>query len=406
MRCGVLVILVGLVGACDRASLATIDGALPSPPVDAVDATIAVPTCASGVTAGGAHSCALGVDGSVWCWGGNIAGQLGTGDKTDRHTPTAVVGLPRPALQITAGGYHTCAILDDHSLWCWGNNASGQLGTNGPDSITPVEVTALTNVAQISAGAWHTCAVLGDGSAWCWGANAEGRLGIGSAGPPEPLPQAVVGLTGPAVEVAAGWFDSCARMADHSTACWGANNDGQLGTGDNMQQLAAVPVVGLGASAHVSVGFLETCAITDDGGVSCWGLGACTPTGDLNGCPTPTLVAGLDHAVDLSLGFHHTCATDASDEVWCWGENNIGQLGIGTMSAPVATPTKVALAARHVAATNALVTTCGASGCSTDHTCAVTTDGSIACWGYNIVGQLGDGTQTGRSSPVFAMQCH
>jgi alpha-tubulin suppressor-like RCC1 family protein len=132
------------------------------------------------VSAGFYHTCALKTDGTLWCWGDNTSGQLGLG--TASTTPGQVTAGTAPWTVVTAGQSHTCALQADGTLWCWGENADGQLGigSNLP-SAAPVVVTASpSSWSAVAAGGAHTCAVAGDGTLWCWGANVKGQLGIGS----------------------------------------------------------------------------------------------------------------------------------------------------------------------------------------------------------------------------------
>ena len=134
------------------------------------------------VTAGGEHVCALSREGAVRCWGANGEGQLGDGGLSSRAAP-APVGIPARVLEIAAGNLHSCALLADGTVRCWGDNQLGQLG-NGTrtDALTPVEVSGLDRVVHISSDARsdHTCALRADGTAVCWGENNDGELGVGN----------------------------------------------------------------------------------------------------------------------------------------------------------------------------------------------------------------------------------
>jgi alpha-tubulin suppressor-like RCC1 family protein len=137
------------------------------------------------VTTGLYHTCAIKNDGTLWCWGGNLSGQLGSDSipvlpTSQTSDPVQVAGTTWQS--VSAGQSHTCAVMVDGTLWCWGSNTSGQLGDNTLDSkSTPVAVgTSGQTWAMVAAGVTHTCALATGGSLWCWGDNSAGQLGIGS----------------------------------------------------------------------------------------------------------------------------------------------------------------------------------------------------------------------------------
>ncbi len=139
------------------------------------------------------------------------------------------------ALSVSSGDFHTCAVKSDGTVWCWGDNTSGELGNGVPgvDSFTAVQVAVISNALEVSAGGAHTCAVLKDNTVWCWGSNASGQLGIGLLpnAPPVAAPlQAVTGIT-TATNVSAGEAHTCAVKTDNTVWCWGNNEFGQLGDG-------------------------------------------------------------------------------------------------------------------------------------------------------------------------------
>jgi alpha-tubulin suppressor-like RCC1 family protein len=186
------------------------------------------------VATGDHHSCARKDDGTLWCWGTNDDGELGDGTKTAHPTPVQVTALGNAVAGVAAGFAHTCAIKNDGTLWCWGRNDRGQLG-NGTTigSASPVKVTALgTTVLAVSAGITHTCARRTNGYAYCWGANENGELGSDAPNDSStPLQVTAVVLGSIVEEIAAGADYTCARNANGAVYCFGANTYGQLGDG-------------------------------------------------------------------------------------------------------------------------------------------------------------------------------
>ncbi|MFO0557552.1 MAG: MopE-related protein [Polyangiales bacterium] len=340
-------------------------------------------------------SCARRRSGAVSCWGDNAAGQLGLGATgMDRLTPVAVASLT-DAQEITAGSSHTCARRTGGSVLCWGNNAVGLLGAGLDASarFIPSPVTLLSDAAQISAGTGHTCAIRFGGTVVCWGSNQQGQFGA-NAGPANRLAPEEIPTIGNAVEISAGNVHTCARLASGEVRCWGSNVEGQCGVATNRTMgVGPVTVSGLTDAVEITAGLAHTCARRASGAVVCWGANNNGQIGDGSTAterPTPTAVVGLTDAVELSAGAQHTCARRAGGEVVCWGYNGSGQLGDGTSSNTRRTPVIATGAA------GALDLEAGAW-----HTCARRPGGQVHCWGWNISGQLGDGTKgTDRLAPV------
>ncbi|MCP2502842.1 MAG: hypothetical protein NLN66_02155, partial [Candidatus Thalassarchaeaceae archaeon] len=368
------------------------------------------------ISTGEYHTCAILDDGSVSCWGKNNYAQLGDGTTTNRNTPTQTssLGTDRTAVSITADYGHTCAILDDGSVSCWGENGNGQLGDGTTtDRYTPTPTASLgegRTAVAIGAGSYHTCTILDDGSVSCWGNNGNGRLGDGTTGTRlTPTQTSSLGTDRTAVAIVSGHQHTCAILDDRSVSCWGMNNYGQLGDGTTGQRTTPTQTSSLGTdrtAVAITPGRFHTCAILDDGSVSCWGnnqngaIGDGT-TGTDRTTPTQTSSLGTDRtAVAITAGRLHTCAvivTEGSSgeyygaEVKCWGWNSDGQLGDGTTT-DQHTPTQ----------TSSLATDRTAVAISTgeSHSCAILDDGSVSCWGRNQKGQLGDGTTTQRLTPT------
>ncbi|MGB8215420.1 MAG: hypothetical protein WCE68_17860 [Anaerolineales bacterium] len=359
--------------------------------------TISTPTMISAISAGGDRTCALTAGGGVKCWGYNGDGQLGDGKTADRHTPVNVNGLAGGVSAIAAGGNHTCALTTSGGVKCWGYNGYGQLGDGTTtDRHTPVNVVGLASgVSAISAGGNHTCALTTGGGVKCWGYNGYGQLGDGTT-TNRHTPVNVIGLTGGVSAIAAGGDHTCALTTGGAVQCWGWNHLGQLGDGTTTNRHTPVNVAGLtGGVSTIAAGADHTCALTTEGGVKCWGYNGYGQLGDgtTTDRHTPVNVAGLISGVSaIVAGGDHTCALTTGGAVQCWGRNHSGQLGDGTTTN------------RH-RPVNGLGLSGGVSAIAAggDHTCALTTEGYVKCWGYNNSGQVGDGTTTNRRTPVYVV---
>ena len=389
------------------------------------------------VTAGVYHSLGLRTDGTLWAWGGNTYGQLGTGSASQYSTTPAQVGTGLYT-QVAAGGAHNLGLRADGSLWVWGINMSGQLGTGaaGANVSTPVRVGTAT-YAQAQGGDTHTLALRADGSLWAWGSNKGGQLGtatnagtttsnptplatgtalptrstatggsfglavkadgtlwawgdntygqLGDGGTTASLPPRQVGSARDWVQVAAGLRHALALKADGTLWAWGSNTYGQLGTaaGSGTTTATRLPVrVGTALYTQVAAGSNYTLALQVDGSAWAWGynyngqLGTATNAGTSAPTPTPTRVGSASHT-RLAAGGGHSLGRQANGTLWAWGDNTYGQLGIGGTSATT-TPRQVG-AATYVQA---------AAG--NYHSLALRADGSLYAWGFNYSGQLGN----------------
>ena len=295
--------------------------------------------------AGVSHSCALGLDRIVQCWGRNGDGQLGNASTVDSFTPVSVAGITT-AVGLAVGDQHSCARLASGEVRCWGLNSNGQLGdgstVNSSSSVAVTGIDGITNIATaVAAGGSHSCAVLSDGTVRCWGWNGKGQLGNGTL-TQSPTPVAVNGIDGInniATAVAAGGSHSCARLSTGKVLCWGSNANGQLGNGNSTPQFTSpVTVSGIATAVSIAAGTGHNCALLTDGTVKCWGLNADGQLG--NGTTTdsllPVTVTGIDGingiAVEIAAGGSHSCALLSDGTVKCWGLNADGQLGSGTKS--------------------------------------------------------------------------
>ncbi len=366
------------------------------------------------ITAGTAQACAVLVGGHVQCWGGNSAGQLGDGTYTSRPSPVTVtfpsrfVGLQplSSVVDVSAGDRHTCALIADGTVYCWGANDSGQLGNNSTAANSNVAVEVVTNLSMApltgavaaTAGSNHSCALLAAGAVKCWGANDKGQLGNGTTGTtPHRIADTTVAGLANAIEVVTGYGYTCAVEAVNWTGrCWGDNASGELGNGTTTPTSVPNTVSGvagsIGGRGIQAIGSAN-CARRGNDNVACWGDGSFGELGNgsfFSNSSDAVAVSGLNDAVSLGSGsLGHVCALRASGTVSCWGFNSNGQLGIGVLTDPQTSPVAVA------GLTGVVQVAAGGA-----HTCALLADGTVSCWGYNGSGQLGNGTYSDSSTPV------
>jgi len=352
------------------------------------------------VTSGGGHSCALMTDQSVWCWGRNTTGQLGNGTVADSLVPVWVRTLP-PAINVSAGHDHTCAVSTSNQVWCWGSDAFGELGNGSTSTSQKFPVLALgVQALQVSAGDGFTCAVTLTHTVKCWGDNNFGELGDGTLADSS-TPVKVKNLTN-VTQVAAGYFHACALESSGTVWCWGDNSNGQLGDGSTTSSKIPV-IVPLQNANYVAAGASDTCAILSAGDLQCWGLNFVGElgTGDFTDHHLPTQVVSLSGGVSqVTLGEDFGCAiaTSSGPAALCWGDaDGHGQLGNGDFTAQIPVPTPVFGLMTSPAG--------GSSGpqqiaAGAHHTCVVLVSGLVDCWGQGFYGNLGNGSGLDRAIPT------
>lgn len=357
------------------------------------------------VALGGNHTCALLEGGAVRCWGRDASGQLGLGAPAeDLSRPGPALTLRGPAVELAAGGGHTCARFADGTVTCWGTNNDGQLGYGNINVVGDNEPPANAGTVSLgrladglAVGGRHTCARFAN-AVRCWGFGASGALGTGSPDtigndePPSNGPT-VSGVTAPAA-ITAGYEHTCALTAGGQVVCWGAGANGRLGYGtveDRGNEPGDLPLAPLSLTGvmEVTAGREHTCALFADRGVACWGdndygqLGTddMIDRGDI-GAVFNEDARDLGAVVELAAGHRHTCARYDGGEVRCWGDNSRGQLGLGTtdrqLDATAATAVLLPAAATKIVAAD-------------EHTCAILDDGGLTCWGAGDFGKLGLG---------------
>ncbi|MBK5305972.1 MAG: tandem-95 repeat protein [Frankiaceae bacterium] len=410
------------------------------------------------VSAGQYHTCARTVAGGAWCWGNAGRGQIGNGTKGEVDVYPGVDEKQKfmwrsakpvaidPVSAITAGGFHTCALLGTQ-MQCWGYNFYGQLGSYLDESFVPVTVTALQGAESVATGTDAACArvqVPGTPDTHqpvCWGTNAHGELGANVTPAPtsnSTVPVKVFNLADVSTLAAGNGHTCTLPTGSTSPLCWGNNDDGQLGNATSTDSNVPVAVSALTTATQLSAGgralggveIAHTCARLHDGTARCWGRNGDGQLGNNATSTSPTTASVVvlydadpappdpsvpdDHfdpqpltgVVQVAAGGSHSCALRTDTTVWCWGRNANGQLGDNTTTG------------RHLATQVKLVddpdddppdtylTGVKAVTAGERHTCALMAgaeDGKVRCWGANNLGQLGDGTTGERHLPKLIL---
>ena len=327
---------------------------------------------------GDSHACAILDNDKVKCWGYNGNGELGQGDTANRgdqagqmgdNLPYVDLGTGRTAKQISAGGSHTCVILDNNKMKCWGYNNDGELGIETMASMgdqagemgdnLPYVMLGTGRTAKVISSAGHnTCAILDNDKVKCWGHNGFGQLGLGhntgvthnTGGMGDNLPYIDLGTGRTAKTITTAGFFSCAVLDNDKTKCWGRNNYGQLGQGD-----------------------------TNDRGDQANEMGDNLDYIDLG---------TNDKAESLSTFYDHVCAVLTTGGLKCWGYNNVGQLGLGDTNNRGDQSGEMGNSLPAISLGTGKTAKAVAAGHA--HTCAILNDYSVKCWGSGWTGGLGN----------------
>jgi len=309
------------------------------------------------ISAGGNHTCALDSAGHAYCWGDGAYGELGDGTAASSDVPVAVdasgVLAGKTLTQISGGTYDTCALDSAGHAYCWGRNNAGGLGDGTfTDSDVPVAVDASGVLAgrtliQISAGGYHTCALDTAGHGYCWGNGSNGELGDGTAISSD-VPVAVDAsgvLAGKTLtQISGGFSHTCALDSAGHVYCWGQNYLGGLGDATFTDSDVPVAVDTSGVLAgktltQVTTGYLATCALDSASRAYCWGNNNTGELGDhtttSSDVPVAVYASGVLAGKTLtrvSAGYFYACATGRYGAAYCWGTNQDGELGHGTIT--------------------------------------------------------------------------
>lgn len=382
------------------------------------------PLIATQVVAGGLHTCAVYVDGKVKCWGRSNFGQLGYGNADtigDDETIDTVpfLNIDEKVIDLSAGLFHNCAVLESGKVMCWGANDRGQLGLGHTDNVGLIEDLSMAvkldlgePVKRIYSGTKYNCALLDSGNIKCWGDNTFGQLGYGNTnhiGDDEDLSGLAIVPIGSSIQqmdISTISNHTCAALTNGDLKCWGNNNFGQLGYGhtNNLgddELVSTIPNVPFSSKVlQLATGSSHTCALIEGQKVRCWGRNSFGQVGlgyvDIIGddeaansiAPIYLSGDGSDNFSMVATGNNHTCSITGDGKVHCWGRGNNGALGladtinIGDDEVLDINNTLVNIADKEFSQITG----------GSNHTCALEkSKGEVICWGQNSFGQLGLG---------------
>eukprot|EP01083_Nonionella_stella_P244902 851933_1 len=379
------------------------------------------------IVSGHSHTCALSTQGKTKCWGWNLHGQLGYGDKNNREDASNVLeidlGSNFIANQIIPSNYFSCALSTTGQAKCFGNNANGNLGYSDTnrrgdeademgDNLPEIDFGSNFTPKQIATGYYHACAVSTINEVKCWGYNFFGQLGYGdtnnrgdaSGELGDSLPEIELGSTFIPTHIAAGFSHTCALSTNHTVKCFGRNSYGQLGYGDTLtrgntsnQMGDNLPGIYLGSNfipAQIMSEHSHVCVLSTEGKAKCWGMNNFGQLGygDTNNREDASNVLEIDLgsnfiANQISTAYSFSCALSTTGQAKCFGSNSVGQLGYSDMNYRGDEVDQMGDNLPEIDFGSNFTPKQIATGWS--HACAVSTTNEAKCWGYNSQGQLG-----------------
>jgi RHS repeat-associated protein len=408
--------LAAATATASTASVPTVQAAGPTPSAPVADTEGELTIAATGPIA------ALQTIPDPWSWGAEWDGELGTGSSAVQSpTPNPITGLGLVSM-LRAGDFYGLALKPDGSVWGWGRNDMGQVGKPGATTYyTPVQVVGaggsgtLSGIVAIAAGVDHTLALKSDGTVWAWGSNDAGQLGSTTTATCthadtlsvlacSTTPRQVVGaggsgyLTG-VVGIAAGDGHSLAVKSDGSVWSWGYNGFGELGNSASSTTSSSTPVQVIGAGGTGTLSGItavaargwSSLALKSDGKVYAWGANGNGSLGDgtttNRGVPAAVLGAGGTGTLSgvTAIAAHHdgSLALKSDGTVWTWGQDDLGQSGTGSLGDDL-TPVQV-VGVGGTGTLSGITTLAGGA----DHTLAIRSDGTVVSWGDGHMDQLG-----------------
>lgn len=341
-------------------------------------------------------SCAIDSTSKLKCWGSNydsddnVNGLLGTNDATNSYETTFQdVDSLNDYKHITRGEIINCGIRNDDKVYCWGKSWATGDASNSSDIRVPTIIDDTDTYISVHSGSYHTCGVTSAHDIKCWGDSWGGKLGR-SGENKTPL----VSDSGTKFQqIVGGRNHSCGITLEGKLRCFGYNSNGQIGVGNTTSPQSPVTIDENESYKFISSMENVTCAITTAGALKCWGSNSDAQTGiGTNGGNTlvPTHIDTGEKYESVSVGWRHACAITENKKLKCWGRNSNGQIGNGTTTGPMTSPTLIDGSSDYKVVNAGIL-----------HTCALKENDDLFCWGNNSLGELGDGTTTQRTSPTL-----
>ncbi|WGL60488.1 SGNH/GDSL hydrolase family protein [Pigmentibacter sp. JX0631] len=341
------------------------------------------------ISLGKQHSCALNLN-EIYCWGDNHYFQLGDSG-VDSSIPKKINNIKNIS-KIYSGSDHSCAVTENGLVYCWGANSFNQVSVEDSDkSKLTFNLNSKLNlkyIAQMALGEHHTCALNKSGEVYCFGDNQFSQFPELNVESKEKLPLKIVNL--PKIkEISAGENHTCALSEDNIIYCWGKNDNGQLGNVfTNAKKSDVVRVSNINNVRQISAGGNTTCALNSIGNVYCWGSNefgqiGTDPNLGKKSYSEPQKIKQLENILMITVGENHVCALNSENLVYCWGGNLNKSFQLGQFTRDIT---------NHIPKEVPNLINVQSISAGSFHTCALTSDTSIYCWGSNFQGQLGNGT--------------
>ena len=351
--------------------------------------------CWSKISTGRDHTLGVRPDGTLWAWGGNVYGQLGTivplSNGVYRTSIPVQIGTANDWGSVSAGLWSSFAIKTNGTLWAWGENSYGGLGDGSfIDKPSPIQIGS-SSWSSVSARDGYTVGIKSNGELWSWGHNNSGQLGNGTASATNFNLPVRVGTASNWMSISTGQFHCLAIKTNGTLWAWGGNFFGMLGDGTTDDHYSPIQIGNATNWASVSAGDYHSIAIKTNGTLWTWGYNNAGQLGDgtiVNG--NAPIQIGSSSWSSSAAGDSFSMAIKADGTLWSWGRNTYGQLGDGTI-VDKNTPIQI------TTATNWSSVTAGDL-----HSNSLKTDGSHWGWGWNTLGQLSDGTYIDKTTPTMS----